>query len=109
MEIIVTDTHNKQAEATKAAATKQIAENKAAREAAAKDVPAEGKPTPTQEENDLAAMGVHVIDKEADGSPEQASFAEALHGGGKQHHDKQAAAKNPTPSYQTRQSRPADV
>jgi hypothetical protein len=27
------------------------------------------KPTPTQEENDLAASGVHVIDKEPDGSP----------------------------------------
>ncbi|MFH0298366.1 IPT/TIG domain-containing protein [Bradyrhizobium sp. 31Argb] len=31
---------------------------------------AEGsKPTPTQEENDLAAMGEHVIEKEPDGSP----------------------------------------
>lgn len=28
------------------------------------------KPTPTQEENDLAAMGINVMDKELDGSPE---------------------------------------
>jgi len=27
------------------------------------------KPTPTQLENDLAASGVHVVDKEPDGSP----------------------------------------
>jgi hypothetical protein len=27
------------------------------------------KPTPTQEENDLAASGQHVADKEPDGSP----------------------------------------
>jgi hypothetical protein len=28
------------------------------------------KPTPTQEENDRAAMGEHVVEKEPDGSPE---------------------------------------
>jgi len=28
------------------------------------------KPTPTQEECDLAAMGMHVMEKEPDGSPE---------------------------------------
>ncbi len=28
------------------------------------------KPTPTQEENDRAALGEHVLDKEPDGSPE---------------------------------------
>jgi hypothetical protein len=27
-----------------------------------------GKPTPTQEENDLAALGVHITEHEADGS-----------------------------------------
>ena len=27
------------------------------------------KPTPTQEENDLAAVGMNVIDKDHDGSP----------------------------------------
>jgi hypothetical protein len=106
----VTDNPNaKHAEAVKEAANKKIAENKAAREQMVKDAPEAGKPTPTQEENDQAAMGVHVLEKEPDGSPEQAPFAETLHGGGKQHHDKQAAAKTPAPSYQTRQSRPADV
>ena len=29
------------------------------------------KPTPTQEENDLAALGQQVMDKEPDGSPEE--------------------------------------
>ena len=29
------------------------------------------KPTPTQDENDRAAMGEHVVDKEHDGSPYQ--------------------------------------
>jgi hypothetical protein len=104
-----TQTQAKQTEAIKENAQKKIAEQKSAREAAAKDAPAEGKPTPTQEENDLAAMGVHVLDKEPDGSPEQPAFAEALQASGKQHHDKQAAAKTPTPNYQTRASRPADV
>jgi hypothetical protein len=33
----------------------------------------EVKPTPTQEENDLAALGANVIDKESDGSPEESS------------------------------------
>ena len=30
-----------------------------------------GKPTPTQEENDRAAMGEHVVNKEPDGSGEE--------------------------------------
>ena len=30
-----------------------------------------GKPTPTQDENDRAALGEHVIEKEQDGSDEQ--------------------------------------
>jgi hypothetical protein len=55
-------------EATK----KRLADEKAQREKARaeqqeamKDV----KPTPTQEENDLAAMGEHVLEHEPDGSP----------------------------------------
>ena len=35
------------------------------------DEQTQGKPTPTQEENDRAAMGEHVIEKEPDGSKEQ--------------------------------------
>jgi nitroreductase len=107
---IVADNPNaKHAEALKEAADKRIAENKSAREQQVKDAPEQGKPTPTQEENDQAALGVHVLEKEPDGSPEQQPFAQTLQGGGKQHHDKQAAAKTPTPNYQTRASRPADV
>jgi hypothetical protein len=109
----VTDNpHDKQSEAIKENAKKKIAEHKSAREQQVKDAPEQGKPTPTQEENDLAAMGVHVLEKEPDGSAEQQPFAETLlHGSkhDKEHHDKQASAKTPTPSYQTRQSRPADV
>ena len=56
------------AEATK----KRLAEEKQAREKAhaeQRDTSTAVKPTPTQEENDLAASGVHVIDHEPDGSP----------------------------------------
>jgi hypothetical protein len=55
------------------AAKKKIADERAARDKAneqqAKTAGAT-KPTPTQEENDLAAMGVHVLEHEHDGSPE---------------------------------------
>ena len=53
-------------------ARKKVADERSAREAAAKEAPASAnvKPTPTQEENDLAASGVHT-ELEADGSPEQ--------------------------------------
>ena len=40
------------------------------------------KPTPTQEENDLAASGVHVIDKEPDGSPPDPGITPAAAPGG---------------------------
>ena len=46
-----------------AATKKQLADDKAAREKAHKEkakLMSETKPTPTQEENDLAASGVHV-------------------------------------------------
>ena len=54
------------------------------------------KPTPTQEENDLAKMGVDVVEKEPDGSPQE---------GGKDDkaEDKAAAAK---PAVQSRQAPP---
>ncbi len=83
-------------------AKKVVAEQRQAREAAAKEAPEAGKPTPTQEENDLAAMGVHVPEHEPDGSPEQdQSFPPKQ--------TKQSEAKRPAPGgYQTRQSRPAE-
>ena len=60
------------------------------------------KPTPTQEENDLAATGQHVINKEADGSDIDHSampVADVV--------VKQVEAAKPTATYQTRQARPA--
>ncbi len=86
-------------------AKKVIAEQRQAREAAAKEAPEAGKPTPTQEENDLAVMGVHVPEHEPDGSPEQdQSFPPKQ--------TKQSEAKKPAAQpggYQTRASRPADT
>ena len=61
------------------------------------------KPTPTQEENDKAAMGEHVMDKEHDGSelqnspPEEQQPPEALH-----KKQKQVEAKPASGGYQTR-------
>jgi hypothetical protein len=85
-------------------ARKKVAEERKAREAAGKEAATKGvegsKPTPTQEENDLAAMGVHVVDKEPDGSDEQPSPS-----------DQMAKSKDAKPAgganYQTRQARPA--
>jgi hypothetical protein len=53
-----------------------------------------GRPTPTQEENDEAALGRHIMDKEPDGSdpdPVMTKNLEASKGGG----------------YTTRQAQPA--
>lgn len=53
------------------AAKKKIADERAARDKANEQQAktASGiKPTPTQEENDMAAMGVHVMEHEHDGS-----------------------------------------
>jgi len=54
---------------------KKITEERSAREKAAKEgssySAANVKPTPTQEECDLAASGVHLPEHEADGSDEQ--------------------------------------
>lgn len=56
-------------------ARKKISEERSAREKAAKEGSAYSaanvKPTPTQEENDLSASGVHLPEHEPDGSPEQ--------------------------------------
>ena len=85
------------------AAKKQLAENKKAsdKSKAASQEASKGKPTPTQEENDLAALGAHVNEKEDDGSgpdpnapPSDPSAApKHLEGGG-------------AGGYQTRQATP---
>jgi hypothetical protein len=82
-----------------AAAKKRLADEKQAREkvhAEHREAMSGVKPTPTQEENDLAAMGVHVLEHEPDGStdPNEAQT-------------KQAEADKRTSSYKTRQATPA--
>jgi flagellar biosynthesis GTPase FlhF len=72
-----TEAQKKHAEETK----KKLAEERTAREKSHKEsaeTQAKVKPTPTQEENDLAASGVHVEEHEPDGSPEEAVHAQTL-------------------------------
>jgi hypothetical protein len=69
------------------------------------------QPTPTQEENDLAATGQHVHTKESDGSPldEAANPPQDADVAGTEQKKKQMEAK-PAPAaagYQTRQAQPA--
>lgn len=78
-------------------ARKKVADERSAREKASKEAPSNNvKPTPTQEENDLAAMGVHNSEHEADGSPEEGAATK----------DKEAkpGAATPKAGYATRQS-----
>ena len=74
---------------------KKLKDEREAREKAsqehAKSV-AEVKPTPTQEENDLAASGVYLEEHEHDGSPADPNAPQ----------DKQAEARKPKSGYQTR-------
>jgi hypothetical protein len=78
------------------AAAKQLAEeqkltNQIKRDAAER---MKGKPTPTQEENDLAALGAHFTEHEPDGSDPDPNV-------------KQSEAQKPgSGSYQTRQATP---
>jgi hypothetical protein len=72
---------------------KKLAEQNKAREEASKASTKEGaavKPTPTQEENDLAMMGVHMDEHEADGS------------GPDPYQTKEVEAKKPVGTYPTR-------
>jgi hypothetical protein len=67
---------------------KRLADERAAREksqAEHREATAKTKPTPTQEENDLAASGEHVIEHEHDGSPVE----------GEPHVKRQAEANKP--------------
>jgi hypothetical protein len=85
------------------AAKKKLADDKTAREKASKErekAAASTTPTPTQEENDLAAMGVHVAEHADDGSgPDPNAHAPDAHG----HTTKQMeAGKSAKPGYQTK-------
>jgi hypothetical protein len=87
------------------AAKKRLADERAARDKAneAQAKTASGiKPTPTQEENDLAALGVHLLEHEPDGSadPNEPQTKQA-------EETKQAEAKRERGSYQTRNTTPA--
>jgi hypothetical protein len=57
-----------------------------------------GKPTPTQEENDLAALGASVLEKEDDGSGPDPNLTPQVEGGKPAtYQTRQAAAKPSTP------------
>jgi hypothetical protein len=60
-----------------------------------------GKPTPTQEENDLSALGAHVLMHEHDGSVDPIAILKG------QLEERHMEADRPAGSYQTRQSKPA--
>lgn len=53
----------------------ELAAGKAARDRSMKEFTekTQGRPTPTQEENDRAKLGEHITEHEPDGSPEDAS------------------------------------
>jgi hypothetical protein len=79
-------------------AKRQLAEDKAISKQAYADYEdrMKGKPTPTQEENDLAAYGAHFTEHEDDGSGPDPFAA------------KQLEARKPAGGgYQTRQAAPA--
>lgn len=81
------------------AAKKKLADDNAAREKASKErekAASETTPTPTQEENDLAAMGVPMPEHADDGSGPDPTVPQAK--------DKQAEASKPKAGYTTRAS-----
>ena len=63
------------------------------------------KPSPTQEENDKAAMGEHVFNKEPDGSELDVNAMPAAPAAETRQMEAKPAA--PATGYQTRQARPA--
>ena len=83
------------------AAKKHLADERAAREKAQgehRERMAKAKPTPTQEEADLAALGVHVTEHEDDGSGPDPN----------QPQTRQSEPRRPgSGGYQTRDTRPA--
>ncbi|WP_338821679.1 hypothetical protein [Bradyrhizobium septentrionale] len=95
-------------EATK----KRLADEKAAREkkqAEQREAMANAKPTPTQEENDLAAEGEHLDEHEPDGSPPDPNAPRP--GQPSPHHQTRETKPSPQPAqrgdYSTRTSAPA--
>lgn len=66
-----------------------------------------GRPTPTQEENDRAALGEHVADKEPDGADPDPGGQPGGILSDKQKRTKQETAAHSSGTYQTRQATPA--
>ena len=109
-------------EAYEEAAHKTLEENKEARAKSDKEREemAKGKPTPSQEENDLAALGAPVREKADDGSgPDKAQEAmkkkydeedkkrKEAREKAKEHETRESQADKPAAGgYQTRQSTP---
>ncbi|TYL87428.1 hypothetical protein [Bradyrhizobium cytisi] len=92
------------------ATRKRLADEKAHREkqqAAAREASANVKPTPTQQENDLAASGVKV-DLEPDGSPEQPPPPDPPPVEGGVTRSRQVEADRNRQGYSTRAQQPAD-
>jgi len=87
----VTETQKSQLAASKVAAEKTLQDQERV---------AKGKPTPTQEENDLARVGVHVTEHEDDGSGPDPNNPVGLD-------QRQIEAKRPGQNYQTRAAQPA--
>ena len=79
------------------AAKKKLAEDREARSKATKDMSG-AKPTPTQEENDLVASGVHLTEHEDDGSGPDP---------GQQTRQSEAKPAAPKGGYSTRAATPA--
>ena len=83
------------AEQATATAKQTIADDKETRaKQDAQRAAVQGKPTPTQEENDLVALGAQLDEHEADGSSDPYAT-------------KQVEAKRPGGGYQTRTTEPA--
>jgi hypothetical protein len=81
------------------AAKKQLAEDRKVTEKSKQEFieRTKGKPTPTQEENDLAVLGAHFAEHEPDGSDLDPGVTA----------NKALEAKKPGAPYQTRQATPA--
>jgi hypothetical protein len=93
---------------------KRLADERAAREkkqVEQREAMAGVKPTPTQEENDLAATGEHLTEHEPDGSPEQppAPPPDPPPEGGATAHRETKPSQQPTSrgDYSTRTAAPA--
>jgi hypothetical protein len=102
--------NTKTAQAIKEKTGAILAANKKTREEQAEkhEALAESKPTPTQEENDRAALGEHVTEHESDGSPPDPVVPEVdpRHG---ETHTRHLDPRKPAPQggYQTRTAQPA--